>query len=150
MRTHESRLLIHRRTFTAGIAAATLVRPAFGAGAQGMDAETERALKAVIEGGHRSAADKARDPYRHPLETLRFFGLSQGMAVLEIAPGGGWYTEILAPLLKEKGRYVATIGDAAANANTAKAVADFTRRFGDRAVYGRVDFGVLSPGTGKT
>lgn len=143
-------LLIRRRTFTAGLAAAALVRPALAAGVQDMNATTEQALRSVLEGGHRSATDKARDQYRHPLETLRFFGVAQGMAVLEIAPGAGWYTDILAPLLKEKGRYVATVGDAGANANTAKSVADFTTRYGNQAVYGPVEFGVLSPGTGKT
>ena len=52
----------------------------------------------------RSAEDKARDPYRHPVETLSFFGLKPDMQVLEIWPARGWYTEILAPYLKDKGK----------------------------------------------
>lgn len=137
-----------RRIFTASLAAAAFVRPSFAAGQNGMDAATEQKLKAVLAGAHRSAQNKARDQYRHPLETLKFFGLTEDMAVMEVAPGGGWYTEVLAPLLKDKGRYIGTIGDPA-NANAAKSAAAFTQRFGDAAIYGKVETGVLSPGTGK-
>ncbi|HET9404477.1 MAG TPA: methyltransferase [Burkholderiales bacterium] len=61
----------------------------------------------AIAGGHRSMADRARDIYRHPRETLLFFGLRPEMTVVEIWPGAGWYTEILAPVLRERGRYYA-------------------------------------------
>jgi predicted methyltransferase len=71
------------------------------------DVKTVAALKAVIAGSHRVEADKARDQYRHPLETLSFFGVKGNMTVVEIWPGDGWYTDILAPLLKEKGTYSA-------------------------------------------
>lgn len=64
-------------------------------------------LQATIAGAHRSEADKARDKYRHPQETLGFFGVKDNMAVVELWPGDGWYTDILAPLLKEKGSYSA-------------------------------------------
>ncbi|MES2642259.1 MAG: methyltransferase [Myxococcota bacterium] len=70
-------------------------------------ADTSAALAAVLAGPHRSEANKARDVYRHPAETLAFFGLARDMTVVEIWPGGGWYTEVLAPVLKEKGRYYA-------------------------------------------
>lgn len=62
-------------------------------------------LQAVAAGEHRSAENKARDQFRHPLETLTFFGLKDDMTVVELFPAGGWYTEILAPYLREKGRY---------------------------------------------
>jgi predicted methyltransferase len=71
------------------------------------DADTRAAVAAVLAGPHRSEANKARDVYRHPAETLAFFGLGREMTVVEIWPGGGWYTEVLAPVLKEKGRYYA-------------------------------------------
>lgn len=61
----------------------------------------------AIAGGHRSMADRARDIYRHPRETLLFFGLRPEMTVVEIWPGAGWYTEILAPVLRGRGRYYA-------------------------------------------
>ena len=50
-----------------------------------------------------------RDIYRHPIETLEFFGIKRDMTVLEIAPGAGWYMEILAPFLAKKGQYVMTM-----------------------------------------
>jgi predicted methyltransferase len=65
----------------------------------------------VLTGHWRSEANKARDAYRHPRETLAFFGLKPGQTVVEITPGGGWYTEILAPLLKGQGKLVAAVMD---------------------------------------
>jgi predicted methyltransferase len=75
------------------------------------DAATSTALDAAIAGSHRSDRNKARDRYRHPKETLTFFGLRRDMTVVEIWPGGGWYTEVLAPVLKGKGKlYAAQYG----------------------------------------
>ena len=65
------------------------------------------ALRAVIDGPHRSEAFRARDEYRHPFETLQFFRVRPTMTVVEIWPGGGWYTEILAPYLRDGGTYYA-------------------------------------------
>lgn len=67
------------------------------------DAQLDRA----IAGTHRSAVDQARDPYRHPKETLRFFGIQPNQTVIEIAPGAGWYTDILAPFLRDNGKLYA-------------------------------------------
>lgn len=74
--------------------------------------ETEAQLQQIVAGEHRSAANKARDSQRNPVETLLWFGLRPDMTVVEITPGGGWYTEILAPFLKEEGRYYAAGFDA--------------------------------------
>ncbi len=75
------------------------------------DAATSAALDAALAGAHRSDRNKARDRYRHPKETLTFFGLRRDMTVVEIWPGGGWYTEVLAPVLKGKGKlYAAQYG----------------------------------------
>ncbi len=72
------------------------------------DAATATAIDAALSGSHRSDADKARDVYRHPKQTLTFFGLRQDMTVVELWPGtGGWYTEVLAPVLKKEGTYYA-------------------------------------------
>ncbi|GMU42470.1 MAG: class I SAM-dependent methyltransferase [Xanthomonadales bacterium] len=68
-------------------------------------------LDEVLAGSHRSEANKARDVFRHPKETLGFFGLAVGQTVIEITPGGGWYTEILAPVLMNDGHYMAAIID---------------------------------------
>ena len=72
-----------------------------------MDATTGTALDAAIAGDHRSDANKARDESRRPKETLAFFGFRSDMTVVEIWPGGGWYTEILAPALKDAGKLYA-------------------------------------------
>jgi predicted methyltransferase len=72
-------------------------------------------LKAVVDGDQRSAANKARDKYRHPVETLAFFNIRPNMTVVELWPFGGWYTEILAPYVKGKGTYYAAAMDPASN-----------------------------------
>jgi predicted methyltransferase len=72
-----------------------------------LDAATSAALDAAIAGDHRSEENKARDTYRHPKQTLEFFGFRSDMTVVEIWPGGGWYTEILAPALKASGKLYA-------------------------------------------
>jgi predicted methyltransferase len=93
------------------LAAAALGGPWFQAAAQTLDAATSAALDAAIAGDHRSAGNKARDRYRHPKETLAFYGLRSDMTVVEIWPGGGWYTEILAPALRGAGKlYAAQYG----------------------------------------
>ena len=66
-------------------------------------------LDTVLAGGWRSDANKARDQYRHPKQTLAFFDVKPGQTLIEITPGGGWYAEILAPLMKGNGSYIAAI-----------------------------------------
>ena len=70
-----------------------------------------KAVEMAAGGEHRSEANIARNQYRHPVETLAFFGLEHGMTVMEIWPGGGWYMEILAPALKGHGKYIAASYD---------------------------------------
>ncbi len=68
------------------------------------DASVTVALQAIVDGEHRSVEHRGRNQYRHPAETLAFFGIRDDMIVVEISPGGGgWYTEILAPYLRENG-----------------------------------------------
>lgn len=64
-------------------------------------------LDAALGGAHRTEAFRARDRYRHPRETLEFFGLKPDQTVVEIWPAPGWYAEILAPYLRERGKYIA-------------------------------------------
>ncbi|PKU21698.1 class I SAM-dependent methyltransferase [Telmatospirillum siberiense] len=82
--------------------AASLSFPAAGA-----DETPDVQLKAVIDGPQRGTANRARDVYRHPYETLRFFGIREDQTVVEIEPSGGWWTEILAPYLRDHGTYYA-------------------------------------------
>ena len=64
------------------------------------------------QGDHRSESNKARNQYRHPVKTLEFFGIKDGMTVMEIWPGGGWYTEILAPAMRDHGKLIIATWDA--------------------------------------
>lgn len=66
-------------------------------------------LAPILAGSQRSDVNKARDQYRHPVQTLEFFGVTPSQTVIEITPGGGWYTELLAPLLQDKGQYIAAV-----------------------------------------
>ncbi len=110
------------------------------------DAATLALLDAAMAGDHRSDANRARDIYRHPKETLAFFGLRQDMTVMEIWPGGGgWYTEILAPVLRDRGRYLAAQWDPAMDnafiQNSLKAYRDKLAARPD--VYGKVEIVAL-------
>ena len=67
------------------------------------------ALSAAVANPQRTPANTARDQYRHPLETLSFFGVEPNHTVVEIWPGGGWYTEILAPYLSASGTYYGAV-----------------------------------------
>ena len=71
-------------------------------------------LEAAVAGTWRDPANIARDPSRHPAQTLGFFGIGPGDTVVEITPGGGWYAEILAPYLRDGGQYIAAAVDPAA------------------------------------
>jgi len=126
-------------------AAAPAVPPASGTLPRS-DAATLAALDAVLAGAHRSDANRARDLWRHPRETLAFFGIRADMTVMEIWPGaGGWYTEVLAPLLRDHGRYIAAGWDPSSES---KFVQDGIRSFqaklaGNPALYDRTQVTAL-------
>jgi predicted methyltransferase len=73
---------------------------------------TAQALDNILSDPHRSEADRARDRYRHPKDTLLFFGIRPEMSVLEVWPEPGWYTDILAPLVRDRGKYYAAVIEA--------------------------------------
>jgi len=111
------------------------------------DHTTEK-IKAALAGSHRSAKNRARDVYRHPLETLTFFGLKDDMHVIELWPGGGWYTEVLAPVLKERGQLTITSFDPngspdSASTKSAKELAALLE--GNEAVFGAVKLAIVAP-----
>ena len=107
-------------------------------------------LDAVLAGDQRSAENRARDVYRHPAETLAFFGLKPDMTVVELWPGGGWYTEILAPYLRDSGKLYAA--HFAANTDVEyfqKGRAAFEAKLAaNPAVYDRVVVTELAPPAG--
>lgn len=87
-------------------AIALLLTAGFALAANEIDARVEAALAAES----RPEADRERDMNRRPLQTLKFFGLKDNMRVLELIPGGGWYTRVLAPVLAENGKLYVAIG----------------------------------------
>jgi len=107
----------------------------------------EAKLAAVLAGDHRSEANKARDVWRHPQETLEFFGISDDKVVMEIWPGGGWYTEVLAPYLRDSGTYIAAGWDPESEIPfIRKAVEAYSARLAERPdQYDQVQLGVLMP-----
>ncbi len=97
-------------------------------------------LQAAIAGPQRTEANRARDRYRHPEGELRFLGLEDDLTVVEIMPGaGGWWTEILAPYLRDHGRYYVALPDATHSAGEQRANAAFQAKIAaDPATYGKV------------
>lgn len=88
---------------------AETAKPEEGDGKSGETAKLEFPdLDSVLASPHRSAENSARDVYRHPKETLEFFGIQRNMTVVELWPGGGWYTEILGPFLRDEGKLIVT------------------------------------------
>lgn len=91
------------------LAAATALGAIWAGSAAAAD-HGDKALTAAVAGEWRSAENRARDQFRHPAESLSFWGLKPGMSVLEVQPGGGWWTEILAPYAKATGGKFAVTG----------------------------------------
>lgn len=128
-----------RITATAALAVAALFATATHAGKDKIDP----AIQAAVNGSWRSDDNKARDADRHPAESLAFWGLKPGMTILEVQPGGGWWTEILAPYAKAtKGEFHATAADLEdpdLPENARKGRADFEARWSNADVYGKVN-----------
>ena len=111
----------------------------------------DAALKAAIAGPQRAPENVARDGARHPGETLTFWGVKPKLTVIELSPGGGYWTEILAPYAKATGgTYVATAADLdnpKLSDAAKKGRANFEAKYGDQAKYGQiqyVNFGAVS------
>lgn len=108
-------------------------------------AAADKALQAAIASPSRTPANVQRDVYRHPYETLTFFGIKPWMDVVEISPSGGWYTEILAPYLAAEGVYTAAHNNPAASPKAAESVAKFKTRFSDPG-YGKINVTAFGKG----
>ncbi len=134
--------------------ALVLVAAAIASGPQVSLAAGEPAAKAaapdpvlvqVVAGDWRTPEEKSRDTYRHPVEALSFWGLKPGMTILEVQPGGGWWTDILAPYAKRTGgRLYVTAADLAnpdLSERSRKGRADFEARFASKPdVFGKIEF----------
>ncbi len=100
----------------------------------------------ALNGKHRAEGNADRNQYRHPRETLEFFGLEPGMTVMEISPGGGWYTEVLAPLMKGNGTFIAAHYDVNGGNYSRRSLGGFLRKLGENGeVYGEVKVSALQP-----
>jgi predicted methyltransferase len=124
-----------RNALLGAVLAAVIAAPALA------DDDPTTALKAAIDGPQRTTANKQRDNARHPLQELTFFGLRPDMTVVEIWPGGGWWTEILAPYLNAHGTYYAATPDPDhLNPQGKKGYDKFIAKLkADPAVYGKVN-----------
>jgi predicted methyltransferase len=112
------------------------------------DAATLAAIDVSLAGPQRSEANRARDVYRHPKQTLTFFGFRQDMTVVEIWPGaGGWYTEVLAPILKDSGKlYAAQYAPDPTNSNVAANLERYQKKLAaEPATYDKVIVTALGP-----
>jgi predicted methyltransferase len=135
---------LHR--MLAMLAAVALFPPAAVADDAKADApgSSDATLLAAVAGDWRSADNKSRDKYRHPVEALTFWGLAPGMTVLEVQPGGGWWTEILAPYAQRTGgRFYATAVDLS-NPEVPEAArksrAEFEQRYAAKPdLYGKIE-----------
>jgi predicted methyltransferase len=107
----------------------------------GASSVTDRAmLDLAVADPHRSLADRARDTYRHPAETLSFLGVKPEQTVVDFQPGGGWYTAILAPYLGARGHYIALAqSDAATQAKLSALIASGGARYAGARAAG-LDF----------
>jgi predicted methyltransferase len=124
------------RSETPAAPAAGAPTPAAASAPAGADANK---LRAILAMPHRDEKARHRDQYRHPIETLSFFGVRDDMNVVEIWPGGGWYTDVLAPYLKDKGKLAVTNTDSEGG-----------KKFGAKLaanpdVYGKVEVRIIAP-----
>lgn len=103
----------------------------------------------IADLSHRSSAEQARDQYRNPQSTLQFFELSNNDTVVEIWPGSGWYTQILAPTLKQEGQLIAAHWPTDSPVGFFRRVRQqFDEKFlANPALYGEIEISLLEPPT---
>jgi predicted methyltransferase len=102
---------MHARSLRLGVLGSLWwLLPAAAPAQSSSDAETSRRIRAAIASDIRPSADTARDANRKPLETLSFFGLRENMTVIELVPAGGWFTKIIAPVVKDRGKLYVALG----------------------------------------
>jgi predicted methyltransferase len=105
-------------------------------------AAEDAALKAAVAAPTRTAANVARDGARHPYETLVFFGIKPNMTVVELTPAGGWYTEILAPYLRDNGVLIGASEEVVEGKKTGMT---FRNKVNSDPIYSKVRLGIFQP-----
>ncbi len=135
------------KKFPAWIFGACAIALCLPLSALAIDEAAQARLLEIAAGDHRSEANKARDAWRNPVDTLLWFGLREDMTVVEIFPGGGWYTEIIAPFVHDKGRYYGAGFDPDSRVefqrNAARRLKD--KLASDPERYGKANLTILSP-----
>jgi predicted methyltransferase len=146
-RARAPRLIVGVMAAFAAVASVVAGAAASGAASQTSGADLAK-LKEIVNGPQRSAENKARDKYRHPVETLAFFGIRPNMTVVELWPFGGWYTEIIAPYVKGTGTYYAAAMDPTSNKPEDKKYNAELKTLLDAHpdLYGEVKWSVLATG----
>ena len=129
-----------RNRLAATVLAMAMVLPAIAPASAELPADQLAKLQAIVAGPHREAENAARDPHRHPVETLAFFGLRDNMTVVEVQPGSaGWWTEILGPYLKDRGLYYAAHPIEGESKGAAASRATYERKLATHPeLYGKV------------
>jgi predicted methyltransferase len=147
-----SKPIVHQpnriRRYSCLLLTACLAALAIGAPAYAVERAVDPALRAAVDSSARSPENKARDKYRHPLQTLTFFGIRSNMTVVELWPFGGWYTEILAPYLRAHGRlYEAIMDPASTNREDVELNSELKAMFAAHPnLFDKVQLSVLAPG----
>ncbi|MFN3513046.1 MAG: class I SAM-dependent methyltransferase [Phenylobacterium sp.] len=133
-----------------GVLAASFALAACGRGeAPAGKAARPLTIEEAVAGEWRSPADRARDAWRHPAESLAFWGLEPGQTVVEFWPGAGWYTDIVAPFLAAtKGKLIAANLETADPAAAEIVEAYRTKLLGNRRLYGEVEITAFGPTSG--
>ncbi|RMV78230.1 hypothetical protein ALP05_02906 [Pseudomonas caricapapayae] len=125
---------------------ATLMLPGISQAASPDAHISDEQYATVLKGPWRAKENSARDTYRHPQQTLQFFGVRADQTVIEITPGGGWYSEILAPLLKDRGHYIAALQAPSSHESSKQAADHLKKKFqADPARYANAGFVEFDP-----
>lgn len=106
---------------------------------------TNGALDQALQGSWRDPTNVARDPYRHPEQTLEFFGLTPNMTVVQLWPGTGWYTQILAPVLRDHGQLIDAVVPAKGDSESSGTVKYLAMLKSNPQIYGKVKVEDFSP-----
>ncbi|MDQ0464515.1 putative methyltransferase [Caulobacter ginsengisoli] len=141
-------VLLARRGFLGGAVAATLAACGKTPSAKPAAAKGIETIADAVAGDWRLPQDRARDKWRHPVESLTFWGLKPGMTVVEFWPGAGWYTDILAPFLAATGGKLYAANLEPDEATSSEMVEALSRRLAEKPkLYGEVtttQFGAAS------
>ena len=142
--------------FVGAAQAPAMATPTFPAAVKaiGPPPEEKDYLQLAAENAQRSPQNKARDRWRHPVESLTFWGIRPGDVILELDPGGGYWAEMLAAFARSTdGRYIGALPDPTDPKDDAEQKRDrdrFLGRFGDKTTWGEVAAARFGPGSGPT